>query len=257
MMFSGEKDFRDKYKEWYKASGTRFSTRSYLEKALEKQHRDKLSLLIKNINALDEGITIKETYSSEKGMFESFGFTKLKNVPAFAVILTDGSTHAFEKAGFYGEALCLEMTALGIKSCWVSGSIKKQNLKDYINIEKGKKFLTSIAFGYGDDKSLKEVEAIRKRKTLDKIFEGEELSGSLKKIIECARNAPSAINRQPWKYELKDNMLYLKNPLVKGGPFPAELDIGISMLHVSAAASAHGISSVWEESKGYFGEFKL
>jgi len=257
MIFCGETGFKDKYKKWYEASAKRFSTRMYFDKAVEEKDKNKIIKLCNDINALGEGIRLVPVFSSEKDMFTSFGFTQLKNVPAFVAIFTDGKKGAFEKAGFYGEALCLEITAMNIKSCWVSGSIKKKNLGDYIEPVKGEKFLTSIALGYGLDLNEAQVNDRRKRKPFEKIFEAENADNKVVKVVECAWNAPSAINRQPWKYEYKEDTLYVKNPIIKGGPYPAELDIGISMLHVSAAAKALGYDGEWERSKGNFGAFRL
>ena len=205
--------------------------------------------MAEKINGFDDGVRIVPMYEAAPDLFESFGYTKLVDVPAFLAILVSKEKNADVKAGYYGEAMCLDMTERGIKTCWVSGSIKKQNVKKYIGIETSERFLTSIAFGYGEDKTPEAVAARRNRKTLDKLFEGELNDKAIESVMTCVQNAPSAINRQPWRYGVQSGALY------PGGPFPEGLDIGISMLHASVAASALGTKGAWQTDKTVLGRF--
>jgi len=248
--FCGETALSAAYVEWYAASFVRFSTRKYLDKPIKNRDREAIDAMIARINQWHDGVRILPVYEVFPDLFESFGYTKLSGVPAFLAILVDKKKYSDVKAGFYGEAVCLFLTSLGLKTCWVSGSIKKQNLKNHIKIEAKERFLTSIAFGYGEERPPEIIEGRRKRKPIEKIFEGEFADDRYTELMRCVQNAPSAINRQPWRFGIKDTHLIVKKSLIPGGPFPEALDIGISMLHASCGAKAQGISGTWRKDIG-------
>lgn len=243
--FIGETALSKDFAAMYAASFLRFSTRRYFDKKIDTQHRLAINAFIGKINAFADGVRIVPVYDAAPGLFESFGYTKLAGVPGFLAVLTDKTTRADVKAGFYGEAACLKLTDMGVKTCWVSGSIKKQLGRKYMSIAPDERFLTTIAFGYGEDKSAEYIAAKRSRKSMEKIFEGEMPDDAIKKQMACVQNAPSAINRQPWRYRMSDGQLAVKKAVISGGPFPEALDIGISMLHASCAAGALGIGGFW------------
>jgi hypothetical protein len=90
---------------------------------------------------------------------------------------------------------------------------------------------------------------------MDKLLEGELNEKTIENVMTCVQNAPSAINRQPWRYGVKAGALYVKKPVIPGGPFPEGLDIGISMLHASCAATVVGHNGVWQTDKTVLGRF--
>ena len=255
MFFRGEADLSENFAEWYAASFLRFSTRKYRDMSIGADDKAAVDALAEQINRFADGVRILAVYETAPDLFESFGYTKLAGVPAFLAVLSDRSQHADVKAGFYGEAMCLALTAHGMKTCWVSGSIKKQHVKKYIEIQHGERFLTTIAFGYGEDRVPDAITARRKRKPIEKTFEGELLNETYQRLMECVQNAPSAINRQPWLYRTTDSHLAVKKPVIPGGPFPEALDIGISMLHASCAAGVIGIAGVWQSGSKDLGVF--
>ena len=69
----------------------------------------------------------------------------------------------------------------------------------------------------------------------------------VKKSIQAARLAPSALNRQPWGFDVKENTItvYVRT----GGPdfgISKRLDCGICMLHLEIAAMNCGITGSWQ-----------
>ncbi len=238
------------YAKWHAASFVRFSTRKYMDIPIHDSDKTAIDAMAVRINQFQDDIRIVPVYSSSPDLFESFGYTKLSGVPAFLAIFGNTKKNADVKAGFYGEAMCLFLTQRNLKTCWVSGSIKKQKLGDYVAMESGERFLTSIAFGYGEERTLETIEARRKRKPLENLFEGNFPDERYEKLMVCVQNAPSAINRQPWRYTTEKTHLAVKKPRIPGGPFPEALDIGISMLHASCGAMTQGIPGVWRKDRG-------
>jgi hypothetical protein len=65
--------------------------------------------------------------------------------------------------------------------------------------------------------------------------------------IQAARLAPSAVNRQPWGFDVQDGSItvYVRT----GGPeftVSKRLDCGIAMLHIEVAALSFGIRGDWQ-----------
>jgi hypothetical protein len=69
----------------------------------------------------------------------------------------------------------------------------------------------------------------------------------IKISLEAARLAPSAVNRQPWRFEVgKDSVtVYVKNATPDFN-VSKRLDCGIAMLHIEVAALNSGIKGKWE-----------
>ncbi|MFP3951135.1 MAG: nitroreductase family protein [Candidatus Bathyarchaeia archaeon] len=91
-----------------------------------------------------------------------------------------------------------------------------------------------------------------KRKGLSEIIlcEPQELSNEASEIIDVARMAPSAMNSQPWRFEVQDGVihLYIKigegfiNKLGKALLNLKEMnwiDAGIALRHIQIAADRH------------------
>jgi hypothetical protein len=71
----------------------------------------------------------------------------------------------------------------------------------------------------------------------------------MKASLQAARLAPSAVNRQPWRFivdeksitvAVNDKNLKMENSMSK------RLDCGIAMLHIEVAALTSGVSGSWE-----------
>jgi len=65
--------------------------------------------------------------------------------------------------------------------------------------------------------------------------------------VQAARLAPSAMNRQPWGFEIGDK--YLTIFVRTRGPefnVSKRLDCGIAMLHIELAALSFGIKGQWQ-----------
>jgi len=65
--------------------------------------------------------------------------------------------------------------------------------------------------------------------------------------IQAARLAPSAMNRQPWGFDVEDGsiIVYVRT----GGPefsVSKRLDCGIAMLHIEVAAMSCGVRGEWQ-----------
>lgn len=82
--------------------------------------------------------------------------------------------------------------------------------------------------------------------SFDKPLTGEK-AGSLAEALETVRWAPSAVNKQPWRVVVKDNVAHFYLKRNKGFISDAvgdmqKIDLGIALCHFALAAEESGMS---------------
>lgn len=130
------------------------------------------------------------------------------------------------RAGILGEALTLEAVAMGLGCCWISGTYRKKNL--HVTLRDGEALLGIIALGVPSGP--REVPT-RRRKSLERLCRGK---GALwpepcRKAAAAVREAPSALNLQPWTMAMDHDRFILH------APDRAQLDLGIALCHAELA----------------------
>jgi len=69
----------------------------------------------------------------------------------------------------------------------------------------------------------------------------------MKKAVEAARLAPSAVNRQPWRFAIQGDSIVVGADSDKdAGRISKRLDCGIAMLRLELGALAAGVRGRWE-----------
>ena len=89
-----------------------------------------------------------------------------------------------------------------------------------------------------------------KRKSLEELCEegfNENWPEWIKTALRCARLAPSAVNRQPWRFKVNDDSITIKYKKSKFSSKVSEyLDCGIAMLHLKVGAFYKNVEGYWE-----------
>ena len=155
----------------------------------------------------------------------------------FAAIIADMTApHAELHAGISGEAFILEATALGLGTCWVASFRRKEVV---LPLGEHEKVLAVTPLGISN-----EVNAGRRRKKLNEICAGDPASWPLwaYHAAECVRQAPSAVNLQPWRLAYAGRTLVLNK--AKMGTL---LDMCIALLHMSLGAGEKPHEIQWGE----------
>ena len=138
------------------------------------------------------------------------------------------------EAGYYGERIVLKAQELGVNSCWVALTYKKNKAKG--NIEPGEKLYLVIALGYGETNGVphksKSITDVSDYKTGDPEW--------YRSGIESALLAPTAVNQQKFKFERNGEKVDLK---VAGLGFYTKIDLGIVKYHFEIGSGKD--SSVW------------
>ncbi len=189
-------------------------------------------------------------------MIGSYGL--VHNPPHLLVgVLPEESDVARLDLGYVLEQVVLEATCLGLGTCWVTGSYDAQRAGDAVGLAPGEVAAAVCALGYPardrwgrfHSRTVRYLAGGHRRKPLTGIVFsdrwGEPWSPgradqALVTILEHARLAPSAVNRQPWRFIVRPDHVALA--LVR----PAPIDGGIVMTHFALASAALGREGRWE-----------
>lgn len=185
-----------------------------------------------------------------------------KGVPAFVAVI--GKPHAPRPgaaAGYRGEYAVLAATALGLGTCWVSGTYRRAEAIRLAGLEEDEVLHAVIAVGHGAEeprfveKLLKATAGSGGRKAIEELIDPAglppaEIQGWARTALEAARLAPSAMNRQPWRFLVEKEAITVMLDSPRPSPFSKELDCGIAMLHLELGAAVAGVSGEWEWCEG-------
>ena len=190
-----------------------------------------------------------------KGVIGAYG--KIKGAPAFLAFMgTMESPHVQEKVGYLGEGIVLEATALGLGTCWVAGMFRPEGAGILAGTGKNERVIAVSPVGYAaqhwsmEEKIMTGFGRTHQRKPLSELVNGlEEVKWTLwtKKALEAARLAPSAVNRQPWRFFIGwDDITVSVDNLSDTYHVSKRLDCGIAMLHLEVGALNEGVRGTWE-----------
>lgn len=168
--------------------------------------------------------------------------------------------HYLEALGYAGQQLILEATALDIQTCWVAGMCDlKQAARHFPGLDSPWSVQAVSPLGCGTSsaktgmkqKLFKFLSAQRgQRHGLDVLMHPTELASLppvLVNAIQAAAKAPSALNRQPWRYALRGTELIVSSTqTAPQRTHPSRLDLGIAMLEFTAAVRAQGQDGHWQ-----------
>ena len=131
-----------------------------------------------------------------------------------------------EACGWYGERLVLKAQQLGLNSCWVALTFHK--VKGAFAVGPDEKLCLVVALGYGKTQGLP-----HQSKPLAEVAGCEgPMPDWFRRGVEAALLAPTAINQQKFRFELRDGRVTAK---ALAGPCTG-IDLGIVKYHFEAAA---------------------
>jgi len=190
-----------------------------------------------------------------KGIVGPYG--KIRGAPAFVAFIGNmDSPNVQEEVGYTGEGIILEAEALQLATCWVGGFFRHEVAAPFVDMNKSEIIVAVTPVGYtAEHQSLEErlmtgFGWTHRRKPLTSIATGlkeEDWPGWVKAALEAARIAPSAINRQPWIFNIEPGSIIVSvNRPGMEFNVAKRLDCGISMLHIEVAALDYDRHGTWE-----------
>ena len=232
--------------EWYRAVKTRVSTRLYMQPPDD----ERLQALVKLAAEVSgDGVCIKVLRGPVFHGLLNGG--NIRGTDCFAALVSDANVPA-EVVGYRGEAFVLGATAMNVGTCWLGASMDRALCTELAEVKNGAKMRCIVSLGLTDAPLDDEQSIIRKRKPLTELTGKAEQSLSVipiwqQRALECAQAAPSAVNGQPWRFELSDTGIAI---VCKSHNFGyGWVDTGIAMLHLELGAAHGGTICSFSKSK--------
>lgn len=216
----------------------RHSVRSFQPRAIEPEVESRLRELINDCN--DKGLLHIQLITDDP---QAFGrsllahYGKFSGVRNYLAMVGPDDEELDERVGYYGEQIVLEAQRLGLNSCWVGLTFKKN--KQRIVIDEGEKLACVIALGYGTTQGVP-----HKSKPMEKVAsaEGIDAPSWFVRGVEAALLAPTAVNQQKFHFRLVDNN---RVRATTGFGFFNKIDLGIAKFHFEVGA--HRENFDWEK----------
>ena len=215
----------------------RHSVRQYIDKPIEASIVERLNEEIVLCNQ-ESNLHIQLVVDEPKALSSSNAFTygKFSGVSNYLAMI--GPKGADEAIGYYGERLVLLAQTLGLNSCWVGLTFKKQ--PDQYTIADGEKLHCVIALGYGATQGVQHP-----MRPMEKFIKATmPLPDWFRKGIEAALLAPTAVNQQKFEFELIDDHTVAARArftLIGYG----KMDLGIAKYHFEVGAGKENFN--WKE----------
>ena len=239
---------------WYKAIFTRRSRRKYKKDTVPQNKVAHLASACESFRPFPEARAVLVMEPSDqvyRGFIGSYG--KIEDAPGYIAFIGNMESSRFQEAvGYTGQGIILEATALGLGTCWVGGYFRPEAVDRQISTARNERVLAITPFGFSKDsfsfqeKLMIGFGRLHKRKPLSELVTGTPKQEWMKTALEAARLAPSAVNRQPWRFVCGDRSISVsldkKRDTYK---ISRRLDCGIAMLHLELGARHAGAAGLW------------
>ena len=248
--------------EWLGVVGRRRSRRSFDSEPADLGHLTDVRRLLSAWHPHENArVALVETSSAGvfRGLVGSYG--KVTGEPHLLVFIAKSdSDFADQHLGYTGEAVVLEATRLGLATCWVAGFFSPRKAAQLVALEPGERILAVSPIGYAlaeetvGERALAGLAGSHRRRPVRELAPAAADGGWpawAVAAVETARLAPSASNRQPWRFRFEDGGLVVAKDNFIETPGPTKrLDVGIAMLHVDLAVAVHGVDGAWTDLGG-------
>lgn len=239
---------------WYDAIFLRHSHRKYSGEVPDNEVSDKIESVCNDFRPFPgvRAVLVKDSGKDVfKGAVGEF-FYKVTETPYYIAFIGDMDAPNVQSiTGYLGEGVILEATALGLNTCWVGGFYRQEGVLKQVNLEGAERILGITPIGYSKDEADRVGISSKqyRRKDLEKLVVSGDINSKkwIRSVLEAARIAPSAANRQPWRFEIGDEYITVSSDSMrKDFRVSKRLDCGIAMLHLELGLLSNGVHGSWE-----------
>ena len=210
----------------------RHSVRKYIDKEIDNSVKEIIEQKVDEVNR-ESSLNIKAVFDDKEGFNSKLAkYGKFENVNNFLIMKGVGNDLS-EVCGYYGEKLVMELMNLGLGSCWVALTYNKKNIRKYI--EPNENLVIVIAFGIPENWGYNHKSKLPRQVS----NVNEDSPQWFKNGVDCALNAPTAINQQKFMLTLVDDKVKAK---AKFAP-SAKVDLGIVKYHFEVGSGKD--HSIW------------
>jgi nitroreductase len=244
---------------WHDAISKRRSIRQYAPKPVESADLEAMRRVCAEFRPFESARAVVVADAPE-GMYWGIpgGYGKIKGATSLVVFVGNMERPDVQQAvGYTGEGIILEATALGLATCWVGGLFWPKKAAAVADAAPNERVLAVSPFGHARVGSSLEEKAMSRfgrnwqRRPLGDLVTGlaeNERPAWMKAALEAARLAPSAMNRQPWRFRVDKTSITVsaESALNPTKLVSKRLDCGIAMLHIEIGALSSGVKGSWE-----------
>ncbi len=211
----------------------RHSVRQYLDKPIEAEKIEAIQECIDRCNR--EGGVHIQLIANEPKAFSSLiaKYGRFRNVSNYIAVVAPKGRQGSVSAGYWGERLVLALQMMGLRTCWVGASYKKDMSLFRIGADEELKCV--ISFGYGANDGVQHPQ----KKTLADVAEDRSAAAGFPDWfmhgVEAALLAPTAVNQQKFKFILHDDH-HVEAVAIFSLIGYAHLDLGIAKYHFEVGA---------------------
>ena len=245
---------------WHSAIAKRRSRRQFNGTLLTREHIKRMHSVCKNFRPFDgvHAELIEESPDSIlKGIIGSYGV--IKGASTFLAFVGNArNPFVHEQVGYTGEGIILEAESLRLNTCWVGGNFRPDVVASHIDIARGETVFAVAPIGYAERKTTFTEKLVsgfgwtHRRKQLPHLVHGlnkKEWPDWMESSLEAARLAPSAFNRQPWRFLSDSHSITVAvdgRNVRREETMSKRLDCGVAMLHIELGALVNGAKGEWE-----------
>jgi nitroreductase len=139
----------------------------------------------------------------------------IKHAPVYLVISCNKTKEAMIDCGYVIENLVLFLVSLGVGSCWMGGTFKRELLSNAIELGDNEFVPILLPIGYENvkktltDKAIRAIAKSHSREPFNSRFFMDDFTKhivepTLIEQLECVQIAPSASNKQPWRLVVEE-----------------------------------------------------
>ncbi len=239
---------------WYRAIFLRRSQRKYSGEIPDERSTSRIEKACNDFRPFggSRAVLVREPANDVfKGAIGPY-FFKVTDAPYYIAFIADmKNPNAQSITGYLGEGIILEATSLGLNTCWVGGFFRRDSVMKQVTLQRNERVLAITPVGYSN-KRPDRVGAMPinyRRKDLSKLVIGGSTDKGkwIESALDAARIAPSAANRQPWRFQISDDSITVSSDSSREGfGVSRKLDCGIAMLHLELGARYEGVTGNWE-----------
>ena len=247
------------FSRWHDAVSRRRSTRQYAGKPVAAAALEAVRRVCAEFRPFPSARAVLVADPAED-VFRGIpgGYGKVSGAPALVAFVGNMQSPDVQEAlGYTGEGVILEATALGLATCWVGGFFSPKRAAAIAKVSPNERVLAVTPIGYAKEGSSLQERAMSRfgrnwqRRPLSDLATGlkeKDWPAWMKAALDAARLAPSAMNRQPWRFQVDRNSITVSadsalNPTMV---VSKRLDCGIAMLHIEIGALTSGTRGSWE-----------
>ena len=259
--------------DWAAAIVVRHSSRTYKERVVDPAMLGRMEEFCAGLPAPEVArvALVREVPDSVfTGFVGSYG--RVLGAPSALMMIGKEDEPAVQECvGYLGEAALLEATSLGLDTCWIAGFFDRTLASALLPLVPGERVWAISPLGYAQprprtgERVMKRLVGAHKRRPIEDIapgFDPHTWPAWAAEGVRLARVAPSAINRQPWRFDFEADTT--AGGIPAGATEPAgtltisaagkgntgivhrRLDCGIAMLHFEVGARLMGAPGRWE-----------